>query len=121
MVTPSQKRVAVAQLVAEFVVSERRACLVVNQHRSTQRRCTTRSEEERALRPRIRALAVKYTRYGYRRIHVLLRREGWRVNAKRVWRLVIGIPGSEHLIKPLVHLQAATSCCSRVSMSAAVV
>ena len=50
MVTPSQKRVAVAQLVAEFGVSERRACLVVNQHCSTQRHCTTRSDEERAIR-----------------------------------------------------------------------
>jgi hypothetical protein len=87
MVTPNQKRVAVAHLVAEFVVSERRACLGVNQHRSTQRHCTTRSEEEQALRTRIRALAVKYPRYGYRPIYVMLLRDGYIVNRKRVQRL----------------------------------
>ena len=87
MVTPNQKRVAVAHLVAEFGVSQRRACLVVSQHRSTQRHCTTRSDEEQALRVRIRALAVKYPRYGYRRIHVMLLRDGFSVNRKRVQRL----------------------------------
>ena len=87
MVTPNQKRVAVAHLVAEFGVSQRRACLVVNQHRSTQRHCTTRSDEERALRSRIRALAVKYPRYGYRRIHVMLLRDGFVINRKRIQRL----------------------------------
>ena len=87
MVTPNQKRVAVAHLVAEFGVSERRACLVVNQHRSTQRHYTTRSDEEQALRVRIRALAVKYPRYGYPCIHVMLLRDGFSVNRKRVQRL----------------------------------
>ena len=87
MVTPNQKQVAVAHLVAEFGVSERRACLVVSQHRSTQRHCTTRSDEEQALRVRIRALAVKYPRYGYPCIHVMLLRDGFSVNPKRVQRL----------------------------------
>ena len=77
MVTPNQKRVAVAHLVAEFGVSERRACLVVNQ-----RHCTTRSDEEQALRVRIRALAVKYPRYDYPCIHVMLLRDGCSVNKK---------------------------------------
>ena len=40
-----------------------------------------------ALRKRIREIAETRVRYGYRRIHVLLRREGWQVNAKRVYRL----------------------------------
>jgi putative transposase len=39
------------------------------------------------LRKRIRELAETHVRYGYRRVHILLRREGWRVNAKRVHRL----------------------------------
>ena len=60
---------------------------MVNQHRSTQRHCTTRSDEEQALRVRIRALAVKYPRYGYRRIHVMLLRDGFVVNRKRIQRL----------------------------------
>ena len=87
MVTPNQKRVAVAHLVAEFGVSQRRTCLDVSQHRSTQRHCTTRSDEEQALRVRIRALAVKYPRYGYPCIHVMLLRDGFSVNRKRVQRL----------------------------------
>ena len=66
---------------------ERRACVVVNQHRSTQSHCLVRSPEEMGLRQRIRALAVKYPRYGYPRIHVMLLRDGYQVNRKRVQRL----------------------------------
>jgi len=87
MVTPNQRRVAVVALVDEFGVSQRRACSVVGQHRSTQRHRVVRSAEEAALRERIRALAVKYPRYGYRRIHVMLLRDGFQVNRKRVQRL----------------------------------
>jgi transposase InsO family protein len=87
MVTPNQKRLAVLALVDEFGVSQRRACLVVGQHRSMQRRCLVRSSEEMGLRQRIRALAVKYPRYGYRRVHVMLIRDGYQVNRKRVQRL----------------------------------
>ena len=57
--TPNQKRVAVLSLVDEFGVSERRARLVVDQHRSTQRHELVRSTTEMGLRQRMRALAVK--------------------------------------------------------------
>lgn len=87
MVTPNQKRVAVLALVDEFGVSQRRACAVVGQYRSTQRHCLVRSSEEMGLRQRIRALAVKYPRYGYRRVHVMLLRDGYQVNRQRVQRL----------------------------------
>ena len=87
MVTPNQKRVAVLALVDEFGVSQRRACLVVGQYRSTQRHKHVRSPQEACLRQRIRALAVKYPRYGYRRVHVMLLRDGYQVNRKRVQRL----------------------------------
>ena len=87
MVTPNQKRVAVLALVDEFGVSERRACLVVGQCRSTQRHEHVRSPQEACLRQRIRALAVKNLRYGYRRVHVMLIREGFSVNRKQVQRL----------------------------------
>jgi transposase InsO family protein len=86
MVTPNQKRVAVLALVDEFGVSQRRACVVVHQHRSTQRHELVRSPQEACLRQRIRALAVKYPRYGYRRVHVMLLRDGYQVNRKRVQR-----------------------------------
>ena len=68
-------------------VSERRACLVVGQVRSTQRRaCRSPNDEPRLLR-RIVELATQYGRYGYRRVTALLREEGFRVNHKRVERL----------------------------------
>jgi putative transposase len=70
-----------------FDVSERRACRVVGQHRSTQRRGPVRRDDEAALTAAIFALAFEYGRYGYRRIAALLRAQGWHVNVKRVWRI----------------------------------
>jgi putative transposase len=69
-----------------FGVSERRACRVIPVHRSTQRYRSQRSDQT-ALRVRLRDLAAARVRYGYRRLHVLLQREGWRINHKRVYRL----------------------------------
>ena len=68
-------------------VSERRACRVLNQARSTQRRRARVRDDEDALTGRVIELATCYGRYGYRRVHALLRREGWRVNHKRVERI----------------------------------
>ena len=67
-------------------VSERRACRVVGQNRSTQRHRTLAPQDEPSLVTRTLQLAGEYGRYGYRRITALLRREGWRVNHKRVER-----------------------------------
>jgi putative transposase len=69
-----------------FVVSERRACRVIGCHRKTYR-YKSRAQDQTALRMRLRELAGVRVRYGYRRLHILLRREGWRVNHKRVYRL----------------------------------
>ena len=68
-------------------VSERRACQVLAQPRSTQRRPLCLSDEGRRLTDRITQLASLYGRYGYRRITALLRHEGWQVNHKRVERI----------------------------------
>ena len=68
-------------------VSERRACQVLRQPRSTQRRHPKVTDDEKRLVSRMIELATEYGRYGYRRITALLRREGWRVNHKRVERL----------------------------------
>lgn len=67
-------------------VSERRACRATGFPRMTQR-YRSRREPQVALRMRLKELAVARVRYGYRRLHVLLRREGWSVNHKRVYRL----------------------------------
>ncbi len=69
------------------VVSERRACRVLGQVRSTQRRARQTPDDEPSLLRRIVELATQYGRYGYRRVTALLREEGFRVNHKRVERL----------------------------------
>jgi putative transposase len=74
--------------MASFEVSQRRACAVTEQPRSTQR--SPRSVPpvpEQQLRARLRQLAKDNPRYGYRRLHALLLREGYAVNHKRAQRL----------------------------------
>ncbi|HCO22444.1 MAG TPA: IS3 family transposase, partial [Gimesia maris] len=68
-------------------VSERRACRVLGQCRSTQRRQPVVPSDEPRLVREIIDLASQYGRYGYRRVTELLRRRGWKVNHKRVERL----------------------------------
>lgn len=68
-------------------VSERRACQVLGQPRSTQRRQPQVPGDEPRLIRRLVELATQYGRYGYRRITALLQREDWRVNHKRIQRL----------------------------------
>lgn len=69
-----------------FRVSTRRACGVMKATRSTLY-YKARRIEQAVLRKRIREIAETRVRYGYKRIHVLLQREGWRINHKRVHRL----------------------------------
>ena len=73
--------------MAEHGVSERMACRVLGQHRSTQRKIATTQDDEAALTADIVALAVQYGRYGYRRVAAMLRQAGWVVNLKRVERI----------------------------------
>ena len=68
-------------------VSERRACIVLNQPRATQRRVLKSLDDEESLTNDIIKLAVRFGRYGYRRITALLRELGWQVNHKRVERI----------------------------------
>lgn len=73
--------------MAKFGVSERLACRVLGQHRSTQRKIPTGRSDDAALTSDIIALATEYGRYGYRRITALLWAAGWVVNVKRVERI----------------------------------
>jgi transposase InsO family protein len=77
----------VEQVVAELGVPERRACRVLGQHRSTQRKAPRRPDDEAGLTADVVALATRYGRYGYRRITALPRGAGWAVNRKRVERI----------------------------------
>jgi transposase InsO family protein len=82
-----KRRQAVIRVCDTLTVSERRACRVLGQHRSTQRHCVRITDEEEQLTNRIVDLATTYGRYGYRLITGLLRNEGWKVNHKRVERI----------------------------------
>ncbi len=68
-------------------VSERRACRLVSQHRSTQRYQRVEPAYELRLVARMNELAARYPRYGYRRIWALLSSEGWHINRERIERL----------------------------------
>ena len=87
MLSPARRRQCVDHLQAELGISERRACAVAGQHRSTQRKRPRGRDDEEARTAAIIRLASQYGRYGYRRITALLRTEGWHVNAKRVQRI----------------------------------
>ncbi len=85
--TATQQRAAADYLREAYQVSERRASRVLGRARSTLRYCRGDRPAEAPLVRAIRRLARKYPRWGYRRIHVLLLRDGWQVNLKRVHRL----------------------------------
>ena len=74
-------------LQKSFRISERRACRVVDQPRSSQRYVPTKADKDAALVRSMVALSSQNPRYGYRRVWALLRGEGWEVNKKRVHRL----------------------------------
>ncbi len=70
----------------DYQVGERRACEVIQIQRSSYRYQSI-ADDQAVLRMRIKDLAMIRVRYGYKRIHILLLREGWHVNHKRVYRI----------------------------------
>ncbi len=76
---PAARREVAGHLQKAYDVSERRACRAAGFHRSSQR-YRARSDPQVELRMRLKELAAARVRYGYRRLHILLRREGWSVN-----------------------------------------
>jgi putative transposase len=91
LITPERRRRAVAALTERFGVSERRACRLLGQHRSTQRHCPRPpTSTEAKLRRRLRQIAKTHPRWGWKKAHDVLVREGWGLNRKRtrrLWRL----------------------------------
>lgn len=76
----------VAYVVASHGYSERRACRLTRQGRSTQRRGSTR-DPRTEIRQRMHEIVATRIRYGYRRVHIMLKREGWPVGRNLVYRL----------------------------------
>lgn len=102
---PSRKRELATELESKFGVSERRACRVIELSRSTHRYESVK-DDQAPLRSRIKDIAQSRIRYGYRRIHILLEREGWKINHKRVYRLYAEEQLSLRFKRPKRHVSA---------------
>jgi len=86
VVAPQAKRACSKMCMEEHGLSERRACQLVGANRSTVRYSSKRAGDD-DLTKKIRETAMQNRRYGYRRIHLILRRNGEHVNHKRVYRI----------------------------------
>ena len=86
MVRPAQRRELVVWAIAAYQLSTCRACKATGTARSSVLYRSVRPSQA-PLRARIRELVSVRVRAGYRQVFILLRREGWRVNHKRVYRL----------------------------------
>ncbi|HVB57230.1 MAG TPA: IS3 family transposase [Candidatus Acidoferrales bacterium] len=103
---PGRRRELVRYLEWTYRMSERRGCVALRFDRSSHRYQSIRGDQA-VLRKRIRDLAAARVRYGYFRIYILLRREGWRINHKRVYRLYCEEGLSMRLKRPRRHVMAA--------------
>ena len=86
MVTPAARRAAITHVREAHGISERRACSILGADRSSVRYRKT-TPDDQVVRERLRALARERRRFGYRRLHILLKREGIEMNHKRLRRL----------------------------------
>lgn len=107
MVSPARKREAVAHLERKLRVSQRRACRVIDQPRSTQRYAAQRPARDAKLVAELRRYAMEHPRRGCRMAAAQLRRQGLRVNIKRVARLWrqegLRVPQRQHKRRRLGH------------------
>jgi putative transposase len=121
MVTPAAKREAADWLRSEFSVSQRRACRVLGLCLATCRYVAQQGDGG-VLRARMRAIAEERPRFGYRRLHVMLRREGFGINHKRVYRLYrleglkLRLKRRKRLIRARVPPRAPTAANERWSL-----
>jgi putative transposase len=81
------RRTVAGYLEQEYRMGERHACRLIGLARSTKRYQARRPEQDAALRQLLKQRAAEHMRYGYRRLLALIRREGYAVNHKRIYRL----------------------------------
>ena len=93
------RRDVVRHLQGAYAIGERRACHATGFHRSSQR-CCSRRDPQTELRVRLREPAASRVRYGYRRLHVLPRREGCRSAKNEAWLAEHGLFSRIHRKKP---------------------
>jgi putative transposase len=85
-VKPAQKQVLVEFLIVGYKLAKRRACELIGLNPSSYH-YQSQAKDQTALKMKLRDLAAARVRNGYRRLHVLLQREGWQINHKRVFRI----------------------------------
>ena len=85
--SPARRRDAVQHLQRVLGVSQRWACQLVGQHRSTQRHQPAEPDRDRVLRQQLGEFSRAHPRWGYRRAHAVLCEQGWSVNRKAIQRL----------------------------------
>lgn len=121
MVSPARKREAVAHLERKLQVSQRRACKVISQPRSTQRYASARPAKDAKLTAELRRYAVEHPRRGYRMAAAHMRRQGMKVNLKRVARLWrqegLRVPQRQHKRRRLGHSGNSTQRRSATRMN----
>lgn len=76
----------VGYVMAHHAYSQRQACALTRQHRSTQRK-PSRRDPRLELRRRMHEIVATRIRYGYRRVHIMLKRDGWMIGKNLVYRL----------------------------------
>lgn len=86
MVSPQERRAAITHVMTAHGLGVTRACGLIGMSRSLYRYEAKRADDD-ALKTRLTVLAAQKRRYGYRRLHVLLCREGWAINWKRTYRV----------------------------------
>ena len=86
MVAPEARRTCVSWLIQKYGISQRRACKLSGAHRTTIR-YKSRKPSEEELRKQMKEIAIKYRRFGYRRIHIMLKKIHKKINHKKVYRL----------------------------------
>ena len=86
MVTPQAKKTCLTRLVSNHGLSQRKSCQLVGLHRSVAR-YLCQKEDQDLVKAKMKEIAFARRRFGYRRIHLLLRRQGLEINHKRVYRL----------------------------------
>ncbi|WP_373290676.1 IS3 family transposase, partial [Deinococcus arenae] len=103
----AQRRVLVDHLRSGYRVGERRACAVLNEWRNVYRYQRKPRPEEQIILKRMTDIGHTRIRYGYRRIHVLMAREGWHINHKRFFRLYQLAGLNLRMKRPRRHVSAA--------------
>src|SRR5437016_4977675 len=87
LVVPAGLRAVVSYVEVEYQMSERHACRLMGLGRTTHRYRARKAERDSELRARLKKLAAKRMRFGYRRLTAMLVREGMPTKLKRVYRL----------------------------------